>query len=164
MRVLRLTSATEKKTLGCAKREQPRGRARCRTYCERCASPRRCGAICMDKAAGPPGAQFEQRLGVACGIVRRAQGGLARISCCGGSRGTEYSRRSASPEAARVDDTRGARRARRPARARNRYHRLLSSGRAIFAGFHAADDRDSRARGGCARNRSGKPAAGSRNY
>ena len=57
---------------------------------------------------------------------------------------------------------RGAGRARRPARDAARHHRLLRSGRAFFAGFHAADDGDTGASGRRAAHRGGLPEAESR--
>ena len=63
MRILRLTEATQRKTLGFATRQRARGRERCRANCGRCAAPRRCGAIRVDEAAGPVGAESETAYG-----------------------------------------------------------------------------------------------------
>ena len=92
-------------------------------------------------------------------LTQRIAQRLGRISGGRRSRRAQYSRRRAPPEAAGVDDRSRAGRARRPARARDRIGRLLSSRRPIFAGFHLADDGDSRAGSRRAQNCRCEPAA-----
>ena len=72
----------------------------------------------------------------------------------------QHSRRRAQAETPRMEYRSRARRARGPARARDRIDRLLSSRRALLARLHAADDRRSRAGGRRAPDCRSKPAAG----
>ena len=124
------------------------------------APARRCGAVCLDAAAGRRAAHAENAVGRG---ERAARGRRARFARnCGRPWSTRRAISAAWPKSSvprswSIEVERG--RARAPARGGDRDDRLLHSRRALFPGFDAADDGDSRASGRRAAHRGGLPAA-----